>query len=205
MTQPGSIQGFAPRRFGDTGNRKTSTGAVWRQSLSIAVLTIVFSAGEAFAVSGSFRPISFDHINRQDGLSQNSVHAILQDSRGFLWFGTESGLNRYDGHEIRQYLGDRRSLGALPDDFIWQIAEDGAGDLWLATEGGGLIQWQRRSDSFLAYRHDPQNPSSLSSDLVRALVIDDDVFVIVNGNFDASFAPFRAARIGRLDTGGRLP
>ena len=128
---------------------------------------------ESAALSSKYRPIGFEHVDHSDGLSQNSVQAILQDSRGFLWFGTESGLNRYDGYEIRQYRPDRRNPAALPDGHVWQIAEDRRGDLWLATEGGGIGHWQRRSDTFRVYRHDPADETSLASDLARALVIDD--------------------------------
>lgn len=116
----------------------------------------------------------FDHLNQQDGLSQNSVLSVVQDHRGFMWFATENGLNRYDGYTTHRYLSDRRTPQALPEDFIWQIAEDRYGDLWLATEGGGLVRWQRQSDTFVSYRHEPGSAESLSSDLLRTILLEDD-------------------------------
>lgn len=89
----------------------------------------------------------FKHIEVQDGLSNNQVNAIYKDSRGFMWFGTASGLNRYDGYDIRVYRsrqGDRKSL---PDSYVEDIQEDAAGNLWIRT-GGGYAVYDPASDSF---------------------------------------------------------
>ena len=70
----------------------------------------------------------------QDGLTQNSTGALLKDSRGFLWIGTSWGLNRYDGRVIKEY----NKIGAnfLPDLYINSVAEDEAGNIWVATANG---------------------------------------------------------------------
>ena len=54
-------------------------------------------------------PMHFKHLSIQDGLSQNNVQSILQDSEGYMWFATESGLNRYDGYTITRYLKESAS------------------------------------------------------------------------------------------------
>jgi ligand-binding sensor domain-containing protein len=51
-------------------------------------------------------PLRFDHITTRDGLSQDIVTCIVWDAKGFMWFGTEDGLNRYDGYSIRVYKND---------------------------------------------------------------------------------------------------
>ena len=177
---PGGISPVERWRF--TAWPGIKTAAVMPRSLcSTVFLLMVFSllpvVAESAALSTEYRPIGFEHVDHSDGLSQNSVQAILQDSRGFMWFGTESGLNRFDGYEIRQYRPDRRTPGALPGGHVWQVVEDRHGNLWVATEGGGIGQWQRRSDTFRVYRrnpgHDPADKTSLASDLARALAIDD--------------------------------
>ena len=89
-----------------------------------------------------------------------------------LWLATESGLDRYDGYSIRAYRRERGNERGLASDFIWTIAEDAHGDLWLATVGGGVARWDRRTDTFQQFRHDPAKPDSLSSDAVRTLLID---------------------------------
>jgi signal transduction histidine kinase/ligand-binding sensor domain-containing protein/CheY-like chemotaxis protein/HPt (histidine-containing phosphotransfer) domain-containing protein len=120
------------------------------------------------------RPMYFEHVTMRDGLSQGTVEAILQDSRGYLWMATESGLNRYDGNSIRVYRRERGNPQALASDYVWTMAEDTHGDLWLATIGGGVERWQRSTDSFQQFRHDAADPASLASDAVRTLLIDAD-------------------------------
>lgn len=79
----------------------------------------------------------FQRISIEQGLSQSVVTAILQDSRGFLWFGTQDGLNRYDGYTstcTRNVPGDPGSLSANYVRCLW---EDAAGALWVGTRGEG--------------------------------------------------------------------
>jgi signal transduction histidine kinase/ligand-binding sensor domain-containing protein/CheY-like chemotaxis protein len=116
--------------------------------------------------------MSFEHLTTRDGLSQSTVMSMLQDSQGYLWLATESGLDRYDGNSIREFRRERGDEHGLPSDYIWSIAEDSHGDLWLATDGGGVVRWERRTEQFQQFRHDPRNPHSLASDAIRTLLID---------------------------------
>ncbi|HWK72898.1 MAG TPA: two-component regulator propeller domain-containing protein [Povalibacter sp.] len=118
------------------------------------------------------RPMYFEHLTMREGLSQSTVMSILQDREGYLWLATESGLDRYDGYTIREYRRERGDEHGLASDYIWKIAQDAQGDLWLATSGGGVARWDRQSDRFQQFRHDPENPDSLASDTVRTLLID---------------------------------
>jgi signal transduction histidine kinase/ligand-binding sensor domain-containing protein/DNA-binding response OmpR family regulator len=118
------------------------------------------------------RPMYFEHLTMRDGLSQSTVMSILQDSQGYLWLGTESGLNRYDGYSVHEYRRERGNGHGLANDYVWSLAEDRSGDLWLATWGGGVARWERKTDRFESFRHNPADPGSLSSDLVRTLLID---------------------------------
>ena len=72
-----------------------------------------------------------------DGLSHGDALAVLQDRQGFIWVATESGLNRYDGQQVKIYRRGAPGSEGLDADFINALAEDPAGDLWLATAGGG--------------------------------------------------------------------
>jgi ligand-binding sensor domain-containing protein len=67
------------------------------------------------------------HILSEDGLSQNTVHSILQDSKGFMWFATEDGLNKYDGYNFTVYKNNPRDKNSISDNFIWTIFEDKKG------------------------------------------------------------------------------
>ena len=118
------------------------------------------------------RPLYFEHLTMRDGLSQSTVMSILQDSQGYLWLATESGLDRYDGYSIREYRRERGNDAGLASDYVWAVAEDAYHDLWLATAGGGVERWDRRADRFQRFRHEPNKPQSLASDTVRTLLID---------------------------------
>jgi diguanylate cyclase (GGDEF)-like protein len=91
------------------------------------------------------RPIRFDHLSREQGLSQSTVMRILQDSRGYIWLTTEDGLDRYDGITVKVYRHDPSDDASLPASFVWDVVEDSGGDLWIATTGG-LAKWQRSTD-----------------------------------------------------------
>lgn len=81
----------------------------------------------------------FKNLSIGDGLSQNTVNAILQDSKGFMWFGTKDGLNRYDGLSFRKFKhssGNRRSIG---NNFITALYEDAGGRIWVGTDAGVYV------------------------------------------------------------------
>ena len=137
-----------------------------------ALLALGASGVNAALPVPAARPMYFEHLTVRDGLSQSTVEGFLQDSQGYLWIATESGLDRYDGNSLRVYRRERGDPHALASDYIWTIAEDARTDLWLATDGGGVAHWQRRSDQFELFRHDPARPDSLASDSVRTLLID---------------------------------
>ncbi len=116
--------------------------------------------------------LRFDHISIEQGLSQSSVHIIFQDSRGFLWFGTQDGLNRYDGYAFKTYKPDPDSPYSLSDRWINSIVEDKDGYLWIATRLGGLNRYDPRTEQFVHFRHDDSNPASIGSDRVNVLYLD---------------------------------
>jgi len=129
-------------------------------------------------------PLVLEHLTPSDGLPQATVMTTLQDSQGFVWLGTEDGLVRYDGHELYRYARSRTEPSSLPGNYVWQIVEDAHTDLWIATNDAGVAKWNRRSDSFTSYRHDPNDASSLASDRVRTVLIDARGYVWI-GTFDA--------------------
>src|SRR5271168_3313246 len=110
--------------------------------IATAVCAAKFSAAHSAAPIPAVRPMYFEHLTMRDGLSQSTVNSILQDSQGYIWLGTESGLDRYDGDSIREFRRERGTEHGLASDYIWSIAEDAHGDLWLATDGGGVVRWE---------------------------------------------------------------
>ena len=116
--------------------------------------------------------IKFEHISITDGLSQNTVNCILQDSKGFMWFATEDGLNKYDGYDFSIYDSDPDDPGTININYVWTIYEDRFGTLWVGTWGGGLNRFDRANECFTHYINEPDNTHSLSHNEVRAICED---------------------------------
>jgi ligand-binding sensor domain-containing protein/signal transduction histidine kinase len=116
--------------------------------------------------------LRFDHISIEEGLSQSSVHVIIQDSRGFMWFGTQDGLNRYDGYTFRTYKPDPDNTNSLSDRWILSVLEDKEGFLWIGTRLGGLNRFDPRTETFTRFLHDDQEPTSISDNRVNVLYLD---------------------------------
>lgn len=83
-------------------------------------------------------PLSVQRYGLEDGLSQQAVNTIVQDAEGFMWFGTEDGLNRFDGYEFRQLRHDRGDPRSLPNGWVSSLAPFENG-IWIATDGGGVV------------------------------------------------------------------
>ena len=118
------------------------------------------------------RNIQFSTLTIADGLSQAAVNSIAQDQHGFMWFGTQEGLNRYDGYEFTTYYHDPAEPSSLSHDWVWTVFVDNAGHLWIGTDGGGLSRYEPDSNSFTHFRHNPADPTSLSHDRVRIIYED---------------------------------
>ncbi|MBK9331975.1 MAG: hypothetical protein IPM96_06115 [Ignavibacteria bacterium] len=91
--------------------------------------------------------IMFSGLSVEDGLSNSSVSSVLQDRQGFMWFGTQDGLNRYDGYDFKIYRNDNQNESSLSNNFVNILYEDNAGALWIGTDGG-LNVYDRDMDNF---------------------------------------------------------
>jgi diguanylate cyclase (GGDEF)-like protein len=109
------------------------------------LLCLGVSAWSAPVEATPTRPIRFDRLSLEEGLSQSTVMDVLQDRRGYIWLATEDGLNRFDGLSFKVYKHDNADAGALPSSFIWDVEEDAGGDLWIAT-AEGLARWDHKAD-----------------------------------------------------------
>ncbi len=103
----------------------------------------------------------FEHLSVQQGLSQNSVWSILQDREGFMWFGTQDGLNKYDGYTFTVFKPDPRDPEhTLHHNMISDIHEDRKGRLWVTTLGGGFYQVDKHTGNVTHQSIGPNNARS---------------------------------------------
>ncbi len=103
--------------------------------LSVVVLVLCFTAS---AVGNEYSRHFFSRIDVKSGLSENNVKTIMQDSWGFMWFGTKNGLNRYDGNNIRHFVVDDVEKG-MGNHNISALCEDSARQIWVGTDKGVYI------------------------------------------------------------------
>jgi diguanylate cyclase (GGDEF)-like protein/PAS domain S-box-containing protein len=115
---------------------------MWAWTAAALGIVVALSTSDSRASGARFTRISVEQ-----GLSQNSVQAILQDHVGFMWFGTEEGLNRYDGYTFLVFKHDPHDARTLPDDVISALLEDQQKQLWVGT-ARGLALFDRRTETF---------------------------------------------------------
>lgn len=118
------------------------------------------------------REIWFEHLSLAEGLSQSSIYAMTQDHYGFLWIGTEDGLNRYDGYRFTHYRHNPADTRSLSVNNVTALYEDHSGTLWVGLGTGGVNAFDRKSESFTRYEANPANPQTLSSNQIRGIVED---------------------------------
>jgi diguanylate cyclase (GGDEF)-like protein len=186
--------------MGRSGHNQAEISALWGARLC-AALSILLGCSAALA-NGLHQPMRFEHLSRDEGLSHRNVLSIFQDSDGLMWFGTENGLNRYNGYEFKQFRRDRGNPLALRSGVIHDLAEDPQGDLWIATDGGGAGRLDRNTGQVTSYRHTPGDSNSIAGNAVRTLLTDADgaVWLGVRGagldRFDRRTESFTHYRFG---------
>jgi PAS domain S-box-containing protein len=124
-----------------------------KAGLAMALLLFIFlvSGNLGFAVTLSAQKnLIFDRLSSQQGLSQAVVISIVQDEEGFIWLGTQEGLNRYDGYEFETFFHEPGNNGSLSHDWILDLLKDRNGTLWIATDGG-LNRFNPDSNSFTRF------------------------------------------------------
>ena len=148
-------------KAGVAGDRNERTGSVARNFHNVHA-----QGGDALVAD-----LKFAHLTTNDGLSQGYVTAILQDRRGFMWFATRDGLNRYDGNAFVVYKNIPDDPGSLSSNFIQDLIEDDHGYLWIATNTG-VNKFDPTTERCTRYLHDPKDPNSLGAAYVVSIARD---------------------------------
>ncbi|QSX77988.1 two-component regulator propeller domain-containing protein [Agrilutibacter solisilvae] len=146
----------------------------WPRSVVLRVAGVMLAAGmgmcdaAAQVAAVSYEDVRFQRYGVEDGLSQTSAVSMLQDEAGYVWIGTQDGLNRFDGYEFRVYRNDPRDPGSVPDNNVPILERASEGGFWLGTLTSGVGRYLPAQDRFERHVADGR-PGSLLSNVVTAL------------------------------------
>ncbi len=143
----------------------------------IVVLIIISWELCPVLLHAQFRTLNFFSLNQQHGLSDDAVTSVIADTEGYMWFGTNYGLNRYDGHEFTQFFSGADS-SSLPENNIVKLFVSGEGDLWVGMNSGGICRYNNQSGAFIRYRMG-NDPYSWAAGLTRDIAEDNDSILYV--------------------------
>ena len=132
--------------------------------------------------------IQFDHYAVRDGISQSIALCIFQDSEGYMWFGTQNGLNKFDGYSFEKYFSDPSDTNTISSSWIFDITEDANGFLWIGTKGG-LNKFDKKTGLFTRVSsidgNSPDNTGfiyGITSDSSNIYVNQSSILSIINFN-----------------------
>ena len=116
--------------------------------------------------------VHFEHLTSDNGPSQNSIYCMLKDHYGLMWFGTQGGLNKFDGYKFTVFTHTINDPKSISSNDINGLCEDKEGHIWVSTSHAGVSEYIREKISFDNYQHRLNNPSSLSSNETNLVYAD---------------------------------
>ncbi|MCF7941860.1 MAG: PAS domain-containing protein [Spirochaetia bacterium] len=178
---------------------KKSRGRTAVSVILVAMVTLTHLA------AGMPNAPNFDYLGYEQGMSSSSVSSIVQDQYGFMWFGTQNGLNRFDGYSFDIFQNEPFQQDSLPHNLIQTMYLDADDSLWIGTYGG-LVHFDLLSQRFTSYTADASVPGSLSSNVVVAISRDSDGQLWVGtldglNRLDEQSGTFQVYRYDDTDTG----
>jgi ligand-binding sensor domain-containing protein/signal transduction histidine kinase len=144
---------------------------------AIWLLSMALSFGLSF---GQGQPFKFRHITADDGLVSGNVLSIVQDYQGFFWFGSEEGLQRYDGYTFKNYFFQKSDSTSVSSNFIQFLFEDSKRNLWVGTFDAGLCWYDRDNDRFVRFQHNPKDGTSILGNFVQTIYESKDSVLYVS-------------------------
>ena len=119
-----------------------------RSQFKVGLLFLILFLFSSFELNDD---LIFKNFNSADGLSQHDVNCIIQDKNGFMWFGTNDGLNRYDGYNFKVFRPTKNTNSSISGRIIQKIELDSYGNLWIASLDGGLNHYNEKKETFFNF------------------------------------------------------
>ncbi|AFS79096.1 sensor signal transduction histidine kinase [Gottschalkia acidurici 9a] len=136
--------------------------------MTVIICILSLNSINAFAVENY---INFIKLEEETDLSHSVVKTVLQDSKGYMWFGTNNGLTKYDGYNTKTYRQMPFERNTILDNYIVDIKEDKQGIIWIGTNKG-LTKFNSKENKFKHYKHNRNDKNSLSSNKVTSILED---------------------------------
>ena len=164
MTRTLSRSGISLSEFA----RRIPEHALGRYIVSaITIQLLLFSFSIRLLTAQDYQK-EFEHISIEQGLSQAHVNCIFQDNKGFMWFGTQDGLNRYDGYSFTVYRHNAYDSTSISDNYVTAIAEDAFGSVWIGTQNG-LNKFDEATDAFIRIEGGSMGTTPLQDKIVETI------------------------------------
>lgn len=127
---------------------------VIRKIIAIVLISIILEINTLEVLA--YTDINFRSLTNEDGLSQATVETMIQDKQGYVWVGTNDGLNRYNGYDFKVYRHEEEVKNSIANNYIVDIQEDGEGNIWVGT-ANGLSKINSENDSIKNYNVGEEN------------------------------------------------
>jgi signal transduction histidine kinase/ligand-binding sensor domain-containing protein/DNA-binding response OmpR family regulator/HPt (histidine-containing phosphotransfer) domain-containing protein len=120
----------------------------------------------------SVQSLRFEQVGRDQGFQHESVQSMLQDRQGYMWFGTQGGLHRYDGAKVVFFRHDPSRTDSLTDNWVWALHQDDKGRIWVGTRNGGLHRYDMATETMVRYKRNLADIRSSGGNQIQAIISD---------------------------------
>ena len=170
-------------------------------TISILLCIILFSTVNLL----SGQNLQFSHYKVSDGLSQSEILCIFQDSEGFIWVGTQNGLNKFDGYSFERFFNDPADTNTISNNWIFDITEDQNGIIWIGTKGG-LNNYDKKTGRFSSVTLS-DSIADTDDEFIYGLAADES-YIYINQSPTLTVLEFNTGAIksykSTIETGGAL-
>lgn len=150
------------------------------KKFNIFVLIMIF-CGINLDLAYAYNDMSFKNVTIEDGLSQSSINTLYQDTNGYMWIGTNDGLNRYNGYDFKVYSYNDKNKNSISNNFIIDVTEDNNRNIWVGT-ANGLSKINLKNGTINNYLDGYKNGNLSHYNILDVLVTKDNRIIVATSN-----------------------